>query len=144
MGTITMKFYIGSVLGGSEVSGTPVDTIITRLARASHAYQQAYEIASEGGLDIVYHVPGSMMQREFEELRTGKFSKKEKMLMVQISVPTLFENEQHLEKFLVEALREDIQLAKPIFKSAKIPFSQDEYLQLADSIERKGGCPADT
>jgi hypothetical protein len=133
-----MKFYIGSVLGGPEVSGTPVDTIITRLARASHAYQQAHEIASEGGLDIVYHVPGSMMQPEFEGLRTGKFSKKEKMLMVQISVPTLFESEQHLERFLVEALREAIQLAKPIFKSTKIPFSKEEYLQLADSLEKAG------
>ena len=132
-----MKLYIGSVLGGPEISGSPVDTIITRLAKASHDYQQAHEIASEGELDIVYHVPGSMMQPEFEGLRTGKFSRKEKMLMVQISVPTLFENEKDLEKFLAEALREAIRLAKPIFKSTKIPFSQEEYLRLVDSIETK-------
>jgi hypothetical protein len=78
-----------------------------------------------------------MMQPEFEGLRTGKFSKKEKMLMVQISVPSLFENEQHLEGFLVEALREAIQLAKPIFKNTTIPFSHDEYLQLVDSLKRR-------
>lgn len=132
-----MNFYIGSVLGGPEISGTFVDTIITRLAKASHAYQKTHGISSEGGLDIVYHVPGSMVHPEFEGLRTAKFSKKEKMLMVQIAVPTVFENERHLEKFLVEALREAIYLAKPIFRSARIPFSQDEYLQLVGAIERK-------
>jgi hypothetical protein len=132
-----MKFYIGSVLGGPELSGSPVDTIITQLGRASHAYQEAHAIVSEGGLDIVYHVPGTTMPPEFEGLRTGKFSKKEKMLMVQISVPTLFESEQHLEEFLVESLREAIQLAKPIFKSTKIPFSQDEYVRLVDAIEKR-------
>ena len=133
-----MKFYIGSLLGGPELSGAPVDKILTRLARASHAYQETDGIASEGGLDIVYHVPGSIMEPEFEGLRTGKFSKKEKMLMVQIAVPTLFENERHLEDFLVEALREAVHLAKPIFKSAKIPFSQDEFLRLVDALERGG------
>lgn len=131
-----MKFYVSSVLGGPELSGAPVDTIITRLAMAAHAYQEAHEIASEGGLDIVYHVPGSILQPEFEGLRTGKFSNKEKMLMVQIAVPALFDSRHHLEKFLVESLREAIQLAKPVFKSTRIPFSQDEYLQLVESIRK--------
>lgn len=134
-----MKFFISSVLGGPEVPGTPVDTIITQLAVACHAYQQAQAITSEGSLDIVYHVPGSMVQPEFEGLRTAKFSKKEKTLMVQIAVPTLFENKQDLTKFLVEALREAIQLAKPVFRRTEVPFSHAEYLQLVDSIAKKVG-----
>lgn len=76
------------------------------------------------------------MRPEFEGLRTGKFSKKEKLLMVQVSVPSLFEGEQHVQKFLIEALRQAIELAMPIFKSTRIPFSQDEYLQIVDSIEQ--------
>ncbi|MBI3822233.1 MAG: hypothetical protein HY289_06080 [Planctomycetes bacterium] len=130
-----MKFYIGSVLGGPEISRTPIDTFISRVARASLAYQESHDISSAGGLDIVYHVPGGILQPEFEGLRTAKFSKKDRMLMVQISVPTLFDNERHLENFLVESLRDAIQLAKPIFKAAEISFSPEEYLRLVDALE---------
>jgi hypothetical protein len=61
------------------------------------------------------------------------------MLMVQISVPSLFENERQVETFLVESLREAIELAKPVFKTTKIPYLQDEYLKLVESIENSHG-----
>ena len=130
-----MNFYIGSILGGPEVSGTVVVTNIKKLACAAHSYQESNVISSEGILDIVYHVPGTIVQPEFEGLRSGKFSQNQKMLMVQIAVPTIFEDERHLAQFLVESLREAIELAAPIFKSTKIAFAKEEYLQLVDAIE---------
>ena len=137
-----MTLYIGSVLGGPEVAGTQVAELINRLARASHAYQEAHEMSSEGSLDIAYHVAGSLVRPQFEGLRTGKFSKREKTLMVQIAVPILFESDIHLAHFLVDALREAIDLAAPVFKSTKIYFSTEEYLTLVDAIAhnvRPGG-----
>jgi hypothetical protein len=38
-------------------------------------------------LNVVFHVPGNVFKPEFVGVRTGRYSKREAMLMVQVAVP---------------------------------------------------------
>ncbi|MGL6073090.1 MAG: hypothetical protein ACRC8S_02895 [Fimbriiglobus sp.] len=130
-----MKLYIGSILGGPEVSGDPIARYIQRISRAASSLQEQHEFNSDGSLDLVYHVPGQIWKPDFEGLRTGKFSRQNRMLMIQMAVPELFDSDQQRKRFMVECLREAVALARPVFKKTAIDFRAEEFLRLIDLIE---------
>jgi hypothetical protein len=60
------------------------------------------------GVNVVFHVPGDILQPEFEGVRTGTFSKKNSLLMVQVALPEkpLSDVNAYLRARTVEALDE--------------------------------------
>ncbi len=38
-------------------------------------------------LNVVFHIPGQVLIPEFEGLRSGRFSRKQRALMVQVAIP---------------------------------------------------------
>lgn len=91
----------------------------------------------QGSLDLVVHVPGTVRKPSFEGLRSAKFSKKERMLMVQIALPEdLLEGEPaEILRFLLDAMRQAIRLGQRRFEKAGIPYPQDEYLREVGALE---------
>ena len=75
-----------------------------------------------------------MLSPDYEGLRTGKFSRKERMLMVQVSVPPNVVTSENAESFVVQSLREAIRMAKPRFERAGIRYPEDQYLKEVDAI----------
>jgi hypothetical protein len=59
------------------------------------------------------------------------------MLMLQIAVPreVLEKDEVEMQTFLLASLRESVRMATPVFRRAKIPYNEGEYLSLLDRIE---------
>jgi hypothetical protein len=143
--------HIGAILGGPEFGNLPFDRAMSRIwfpvpgeawPKAGSAPDplgpsERVDPRQVGSLDIVFHVPGSILKPEHVGLRTGKFSRKERMLQVQIAVPEHLLESPELRKFLLKSIREAIHLAKPKFAKAAIPYPVAEYLAQLAELERR-------
>jgi hypothetical protein len=122
--------YISSVLGGPELEGSPIDRAIRRVV----ALRKPGEEGDFGSLDVVFHVPGSMASPEYQGLRTGKFSRKQKMLMVQVSVPPDVVSSDEAESFVVRSLHDAVRMARSRFERAGIRYPEEQYTKEIDAI----------
>lgn len=133
-----MSFSFGAIYGGPEIRAN--DAIFLRteaqIARFIKIKQDNVLCKNEGEINLVWHVPGTMFKPEFEGLRTGKFSKREKTLMVQAAVPSNLVYGEYPEEFIFGVIRQAITIAQTVFRSAKIPFAADEHLNFINTVER--------
>jgi hypothetical protein len=117
--------YVGGVYGGPEVTGSKIDLAIRRIT----ALLGDAHVEDSGSLDIVFHVPGSVIGPDYQGVRTGRLSRRERLLQVQIAVPREIQNKEQseIEDFVLDALRDAIRIAGPRFEKAKIPYPLEEY-----------------
>ncbi len=124
--------YIGRVYGGPEIRGSAADKAISRLVLLMGP--QAED--ERGSLDVVLHMPGSLFRPGFNGARIGKFSKKERMLAVQIAVPQDVATgaPADLQRFILRALHDAVRLGRDRFAKAGIEYPEGEYLEKIDKI----------
>jgi len=127
--------YIGAIFGGPGGMSSKIGSAISKIKHLAGER----EMDASGSLDIVFHVPGSLLSPDYDGVRTGTFSRKKRLLQVQIAVPQdLTDKDEVTEvaRSLVPLLRQAVRLAQPVFDRAHIPYPQDEYEELIDGIER--------
>jgi hypothetical protein len=129
--------YIGRIYGGPELSGTPVDQAIAKLVR-SRGDGKATALGDFGSLDIVFHVAGSILQPEHTGVRTGRFSKRERMLQVQVAVPADVVASPDPYAFVASGVLEAVKAGAPIFAKAGIPYPLEEYVAVTEQMIRLG------
>jgi hypothetical protein len=129
--------YIGGVYGGPELTGSTIHAALGKIK----AVLGEGRVDDSGSLDIVFHVPGSLFSPEYGGVRTGSFSKKERILQVQIAVPLELcsQDQPAVVTFVLDSLREAIRVAGPRYAKAKVPFRQAEYERLVDALGRSLG-----
>jgi hypothetical protein len=127
--------YIGQINGGPELRGTPVDLAIAKLVR-SRGEGKASTLGEFGSLDVVFHVAGSILQPEHTGVRTGRFSKRERMLQVQVAVPAEVVASPDPYPFVARGLLDAVHAAAPVFATAGIPYPLDEYVAVAERMMR--------
>jgi hypothetical protein len=76
---------IGSVVGGPRADNAQWREGITRLSR--RVAEARSGVRSPLNVNVVFQVPGKMLTPDFEGVRTGKFSKKDSLLMIQVALP---------------------------------------------------------
>ena len=128
-----MSFFVGAVLGGPEVRSSSLVAAIQAVSRLCDRLRN--QAAGEAAIDLVFHVPGSLIKPAYQGVRTGKFSKRDRILMVQVSVPESQVAGPDPIVFVVRSMRQAIGLAKPAFAKARIPFSVEEHLGLVARVE---------
>lgn len=128
--------YVGTVFGGPEAPATQAYRVVNKVMCMIADERDALISPSDGGLNVVFHVSGSLSKVTFEGVRTGRFVRKEKMLMVQVAVPEELLDSDKLAPFLFQSIREAIDITKLVFKKAKILFSAEDHLALVDQVER--------
>lgn len=120
--------YISEIIGGPELINAPVTTFLTRLYNDD-------PIDCGTSLDIVFQVPGSVFTPEFEGVRTGRLSRREKIMQVQIAVPrsVIYAPADEILAFVYSSLRKAIQLASEKLSKARVPF---DVAVLTDLVKR--------
>ena len=66
-------------------------------------------------INIVYHVPGTLLKPDYVGVRTGKFSRKERCLMVQVAVEEEFaalDDAKKIRQYIFETADEALGIAK--------------------------------
>ena len=122
---------LGAVFGGGELTGSPFEQAI----RAAGAFFRDKQQGDFGSLNVVFHVPGSLVKSGFLGARTSKWSRKTKMLMIQVAVPEEAKESKQQLKFILNSIREAIEIAKPVFKKAKVEYPAEAYLALVEQGE---------
>lgn len=103
---------IGSIEGGSSPNMSRWRDAITRLTIDVATAGQ--DLESPLNVNVIYQVPGNILQPDFEGVRTGHYSKKDSSLIVQAALPhdAPDDVEAHLKRLLVAAIDEAEQWAK--------------------------------
>jgi hypothetical protein len=104
-----MTISVGSVLGGPEQVDTPIQLAIRAVSNA------VFDICGDEGapgVNVVFYAPGSLIAPDFDYPRTGKFSKREQLLMVQ--VPLNREIVEASQPQIVQSLLDGLQAANAV------------------------------
>jgi hypothetical protein len=132
---------IGAVFGGPELTGMPIDRCVSQLMEAVSAETASFPRGSGWALNVVFHVPGRKLPDiGYEGLRDGTFSRRQRMLMIQVAVPhevVACENEEMVKAFLVDSLRQANKLAARYFKKRSIAWSQPKLLDIVNAVEAR-------
>ncbi len=123
--------YIGQILGGPELRDeAPINRAIAKLNRLRGPVGEG----EFGSLDLVFHVAGSLLEPEFSGVRTGPFSRKERLLQIQIAVPKDIVASEDPYPLLATRVLEAVRVAVPIFAKAGIPYPEAEYTAIAETM----------
>lgn len=113
---------IGAIIGGTESAF--FDRVLCEFMR--HCESEGHLSGEKVKVNIVYHLPGSIMPPDFIGVRSAKFSRKDKKLMVQVAV----ENEMadvrdrnEILDYIIDVADEAIGVAKVKFDNAKIEYA---------------------
>jgi hypothetical protein len=103
---------IGSIEGGSSPNMSRWRDAITRLT--IEVATAAQDLESPLNVNVIYQVPGNILQPDFEGIRTGHYSKKESSLIIQAALPDDAPDDvdAHAKRLLVAAIDEAEQWAK--------------------------------
>jgi hypothetical protein len=130
-----MALYIGGIFRGPELERSRIYKVIGALTLAKDSAQPQVVNPTDGELDLVYHVPGSLFKVDFQGIRTGRISKKERIMQVQMAVPEAALNAPNLLSILTDLLRQAVKVGSERLAKKEISFSQEDHLRLIDQIE---------
>src|SRR5262245_41896304 len=113
---------IGAIIGGPESSF--FDKVLCEFMR--HCESEGHLSGEPVQINIVYHIPGSLMSPDFIGVRPAKFSRKDRKLMVQAAVEkemTLVRDRHVVLDYIIDVADEAVGVAKTKFDSAKIQYN---------------------
>lgn len=104
--TNEVPLSVGTVIGGTSPSSRRWQDRIRNLSRRVCEARSGVE--SPINVNVVFHVPGHILGVDFQGVRTGRFSKKDSWLMVQVALPEEppEDVDAYLKLTLVEAIDE--------------------------------------
>jgi len=129
-----MGIHLGSIYGGPEMEGSATEATARALVRVRQAWHDKLIPDDDGELDVVYQYHGSILQPAFTGIRTGTFSRRLKMLQIQIAVPREIMQSDEFGIFYVDSLEAAVRVGKAYFDKRKIPFSLHDHLALVQKL----------
>jgi hypothetical protein len=131
-----VAIHVGSILGdaGSKCEAFMAILIIWHKVKNSCPCEIR---DSDGALDLVFRVEGKLVSLDFHGIRTGRFSKKEKTLQIQIAVPATILSSPPIAEFVTSSIRQGVVLGHEYLKKKNVPFDLEGHLALLDKISDK-------
>ena len=127
---------IGAVYNGPEHQQSFAKQAITVAMNGFCDLRGTDEIGGEiPGLNVVFYVPGSLGDPDWVGLRDSKFSRKKKMLMVQVAVPRVMVNSPSLPNFIIESIHGANKIAFQFFHAKGIEFPLADAEDLTDRVQ---------
>ncbi|MCC6740731.1 MAG: hypothetical protein IT452_16940 [Planctomycetia bacterium] len=140
-----MAIKVGAILMGPELEDRdhPAVRALKQVQKSIREAGGEARPPEEYSLDLVYHVPGSMLVPDFSGVRTGTLSRKKQYLQVQMAVPVDFADSGFKPAFF-ELLRDGIRAGAELLRKRKLPFDEAACLVMVDAAEQgAGGAPED-
>ena len=126
--------YVSAVLGGRGALAD-VEAAVRRLAgvvRREEEADPAEDPASEATVDATFHLPGPLVRPDYEGIRTGRWVKAKRLLVVQIAVPEEISGRPDaIEDFLGSSLVGAVDLATGYLAKRRLAYSLDRAGRVA-------------
>lgn len=123
---------VGAVVGGPECQF--FDSRVRQFMRFTKEARAA--TSDEAEVNIVFHMPGSVIKPGYFGPRVGTFSRKEKAIMIQIGVEEEIvqsTSDNAVKQYIYEVVDEAIGIAKSEFDRRSISYDLEKDRQLLDS-----------
>lgn len=138
-----LSVSIGIVSGGTNPSNrTVVDFLRAILKRSvdlwgdSSSHSEANAAGCE--VNVVFYVPGTFREFDFIGIRTSTFSRKRRILMVQVAVPDGFDSSMDMAGFVFDSLHAAVDVAVQYFKDEAMACRADADLWAVLNQLRQG------
>lgn len=125
--------YISAVLGGGGAMAD-VERAIRRLAGIVRREEETHPFddpAREAAVDVTYHLCGPILRPDYEGMRTGRWVKDKRLLVVQVAVPEAVSGSGEVNSFLGRSLIEAVELAGRHLDKKQLGLSLDRAVTVA-------------
>lgn len=129
---------IGNQFGGPEQRGALIHAMLNRAMNiAADVREPNYNKGNEAWINPIFILPGSVHVPDFEGHKLGRFSRKQKGLVVMIAVPqsVTMADGRAIAEFVGASLREAVKMAAAYFAEKGISFSTLKAEKIIMSIE---------
>ena len=124
---------IGSIEGGSFPSTRLWREAVTQLT--IEVDRAATGIASPLSVNVIFQVPGHILHPDFEGVRTGYYSRKQRALIVQAALPV--DPPDDIDAYLKDVLSAAIREAEQWAKRRRVAPSLDALAELVSLLAGK-------
>ncbi|GAB5517742.1 hypothetical protein [Rhodopirellula baltica] len=128
-----MLISLGAVMGGPEP--LVAQDVWRSLSQRFKAARD--DTADNPCLNVVFHFPGSLISPDYTGLRTAKFSRRERTLMVQAAVPPDVASSTDaatIESHLLDCVTAAIELSRDKWRKHNIEYPYDDAIALANVV----------
>lgn len=125
---------IGAVYRGPELRDSHINRVISASMQSAMKIRSELESASRPSVNVIFYVPGSLGEPDWDGLREAKFSLRQKLLMVQVAVPQEVVDSATPEDYVIESLYGANAVAFEFFRQKQMQFPLAEAEQLVKSI----------
>lgn len=136
--------YVSAVLGGGGAMAD-VERAIRTLAGIVRREEEAFpscDPTREAAVDVTYHLSGPILRPNYEGMRTGRWVKDKRLLVVQVAVPERVSGTEDIHQYLGQSLREAVSLARRHLGKKQVEFSLDRAVTVARqaslALEQRG------
>ena len=134
-----MGLFLSDILGGPEQSGKPFTKKADKICRQMELFKNELVDPEDGTINVVFQYPGSLLQPDFVGVRTGGFSKKKRMLVVQVAFPADLISASGFAQHYLALLKDALVEGKKYLDKKGISFSLEDHIALAEkSVEGFG------
>lgn len=112
-----------------------MDSAIRAATKAAIKLRGDFKIGSKPTINVVFHVPGSLGCLDWDGIRDAKYSRKQKLLMIQVAVPENIGASITPEDFVIQSLYGANAIAFEFFRQKGIAFPLAEAEQLVSEME---------
>lgn len=131
-----MGLFLSDILGGPEQVDKPFTRIADAICQRKDAYQRDVVSGEDGTINVVFQYPGSLLHPDFAGIRTGSYSKKKRILEMQVAFPAEMISSDRFTVHYVMLLKDALLEGKRFFERKGIAFSLEDHLALVDkSVE---------
>ena len=126
---------IGVVYGGPESRDSDVFDALTAVSKAAISARGDFEFGSAPAVNVVFHVPGSLSRPDWDGMRDARFSRKKKLLMVQVALPDEVVSSDRAIHFIIEALHGANAVAFDVYQKKGMQYPLREAETVVNKIE---------
>lgn len=127
---------LGGHFRGPELEKSAIDRLIGRAMRSVADARGDWKEGDAPGVNVVFYVPGSLGDfPDIPELAAGRFSRKQKLLLVEVPVPRALVASGGSVDWVIDALRQACLIAAKVFEQKKAgPFDLAKANAIIDRV----------
>lgn len=127
--------YISIVIGGPTRENRVIRNALDRVGRRVDEVEFT-PAEGEAGVEIEFHVTGDLLAPDYEGMRTGRWSNKDNVQVVQIAVPTALEKgeEDEVVTELLRMIPEAVELAAQRLAHRRIKLDLSQARSIAGAV----------
>ena len=133
-GTTTMTFHISIATASSELSDTPINLAITKMAAAALNVRRTHPLPQGPTLDINFMLPGKLDKPDFSGMRMGGYTPEQNTLYFEKAVPEQMIYSQCADEFVSLVLQDVVANAHAFFSSSQQQFNLLDWELLVQHI----------